>query len=135
MSEMTIYKTKDGRIELSVSLVDETVWLSQQQMAQLFDKNVRTVSEHITHIFDEGELIENSVIRNFRITAADGKSYDTKHYNLDVVISVGYRVHSKRGTEFRQWATKILKDHLIKGYSLDEKRLAELGVKELQQSI
>lgn len=128
MSEVMIYKTKDGRIELSVSLSDETVWLSQQQMADLFDKNVRTVSEHIGHIFEEGELVENSVVRNFRITAADGKSYNTMHYNLDVAISVGYRVHSKRGTEFRQWATKILKDHLIRGYSIHEKRLAESAV-------
>lgn len=135
MSEVIIYKAKNGHIELIVNLSEETVWLTQKQLSDLFDKNVRTISEHINNIFKEGELHENSVIRNFRITAADGKSYDTKHYNLDVIISVGYRVHSKRGTEFRQWATAVLKEHLIKGYTLNKKRLAERGVKELQQSI
>ena len=135
MSEVVIYKAKDGHIELTVNLFEETVWLTQKQLSDLFDKNVRTISEHINNIFKEGELDENSVIRNFRITAADGKCYDTKHYNLDVVISVGYRIHSKRGTEFRQWATTVLKEHLIKGYTINEKRLAERGVKELQQSI
>lgn len=135
MSEVLIYKTKDGHVELKVSLSEETVWLTQKQLSDLFDKNVRTISEHINHIFREGELDENLVVRNFRITAADGKSYDTKHYNLDVIISTGYRVHSKRGTEFRQWATTILKEHLIAGYTLNQKRLAERGIKELQQSI
>lgn len=135
MSDVVIYKGKDGHIKLKVNLAEETVWLTQKQLSDLFDKNVRTISEHINNIFKEGELDEDSVIRNFRITAADGKTYDTKHYNLDVIISVGYRVHSKRGTEFRQWATSVLKEHLIKGYTLNKKRLAERGVKELQQSI
>lgn len=135
MSEVVIYKAKDGHIELKISLFEETVWLNQRQLADLFDKNIRTISEHIQNVFEEGELNKDSVIRNFRITAADGKSYDTAHYNLDVVISIGYRVHSKRGTEFRQWATNILKEHLIKGYTLREKRLAERGITELQQSI
>jgi len=135
MSDVVIYKAKDGHIELKVNLSEETVWLTQKQLSDLFDKNVRTISEHINNVFKEGELDEDSVIRNFRITAADGKTYDTKHYNLDVIISVGYRVHSKRGTEFRQWATSVLKEHLIKGYTLNKKRLAERGVKELQQSI
>ena len=114
---------------------DETVWLTQKQLADLFDKNVRTISEHINNIFQEQELDEKAVIRNFRITASDGKSYNTQHYNLDVIISVGYRVHSLRGTEFRQWATRLLKTHLIAGYTINEKRLAERGTKELQQSI
>lgn len=135
MSDVVIYKAKDGHIELKVNLSEETVWLTQKQLSDLFDKNVRTISEHINNVFKEGELDEDSVIRNFRITAADGKTYDTKHYNLDIIISVGYRVHSKRGTEFRQWATSVLKEHLIKGYTLNKKRLAERGVKELQQSI
>lgn len=135
MSEVVIYKAKDGHIELRVSLSEETVWLTQKQLSDLFDKDVRTISEHINNIFKEGELNETSVIRKFRITAADGKTYDIKHYNLDVIISVGYRVHSKRGTEFRQWATQVLKDHLTQGYTLYEKRLAERGVEELQQSI
>jgi len=135
MSNVILYKAQDGHIELMVNLCEETVWLTQKQLSELFDKNVRTVSEHINSIFKEGELNEDSVIRNFRITAADGKTYDTKHYNLDVIISVGYRVHSKRGTEFRQWATSLLKEHLIQGYTLNKKRLAERGIKELQQSI
>lgn len=135
MSEVIIYKAENGHIELKVNLSEETVWLTQKQLSDLFDKNVRTISEHINNIFKEGELGECSVVRNFRITAADGKSYDTQHYNLDVIISVGYRVHSKRGTEFRQWATATLKEHLIKGFTVNEKRLAERGVKELQQSI
>lgn len=135
MSEVIIYKAKDGCVQLNVSLADETVWLTQKQLSELFNKNIRTVSEHINNIFKEGELLQEAVIRNFRITASDGKEYDTKHYNLDVVISVGYRVRSKQGTEFRQWATSVLKEYLIKGYSLNEKRLAERGIKELQQSI
>ncbi|MEM9242720.1 MAG: RhuM family protein [Pseudomonadota bacterium] len=135
MSEIIIYKAKDGHIELKVNLSEETVWLTQKQLSDLFDKNVKTISEHINNIFNEGELDESSAIRNFRITALDGKLYNTKHYNLDAIISVGYRVHSKRGTEFRQWATQMLKDHLISGYSINEKRLAERGIKELQQSI
>lgn len=135
MSEIIIYKAKDGHVELSVNLSEETVWLSQKQLSDLFDKNVRTVSEHISNIFKEGELDKNSVVRNFRITAEDGKSYDTKHYNLDVIISVGYRVHSMQGTAFRQWATSVLKKHLIQGYTTYEKRLAERGIRELQQSV
>lgn len=135
MSEIIIYKAKDGHIELTVNLSEETVWLTQKQLSDLFDKNIRTISEHINNIFKEGELIKDSVIRNFRITAEDGKSYNTQHYNLDVIISVGYRVHSKRGTEFRQWATSVLKQHIIKGYTLNKKRLAERGVKELKQSL
>lgn len=135
MSDIVIYKAKDGRVELTVNLSEETIWLNQKQLAELFDKNVRTISEHINNIFKEEELNEHSVIRKFRITASDGKSYDTNHYNLDVIISVGYRVHSKRGTEFRQWATQTLKEHLIHGYTLNEKRLAESGLKELQQSM
>lgn len=135
MSDIIIYKAKDGRIELTVNLSEETVWLTQKQLSDLFEKNTRTISEHINNVFKEGELDRDSVVRNFRITASDGKTYDTKHYNLDVAISVGYRVHSKRGTEFRQWATSLLKEHLIKGYTLNKKHLAERGIKELQQSI
>ena len=96
---------------------------------------MRTISEHINNIFEENELDEQSVIRNFRITAQDGKTYDTKHYNLDVIISVGYRVKSKQGTAFRQWATSLLKQHLIQGYTTYEKRLSERGIKELQQTV
>ena len=112
MSEFIIYKSNNGQIKLEVNLSDETVWLTQRQLSELFNKKTSTISEHINNIFKEGELNKDPVVRNFRITAADGKSYDTQHYNLDVVISVGYRVNSKQGTEFRQWATSILKEHL-----------------------
>lgn len=135
MSEVLIYETEGGQARVDVRLEAETVWLSQRQMAELFDKNVRTVSEHIRNIFNEGELVEESVIRNFRITVADGKSYDTAHYNLDVIISVGYRVKSQRGTKFRQWATRTLREHLVKGYALNQTRLAERGITEAQRAI
>jgi hypothetical protein len=123
LGEVVLYKTEDGKAALDVTLEGDTVWLSQKQMGELFDKNVRTVSEHLRNIFKEGELKKSSVIRNFRITAADGKTYDTQLYNLDVIISVGYRVKSKRGTQFRIWATQTLKDHLVRGYTLNVRRL------------
>lgn len=135
MSEILIYTADDGHVELNVNLAQDTVWLTQKQLSDLFDKNVRTISEHIGNIFKEDELQEKSVVRNFRITAADGKSYDTKHYNLDVIISVGYRVKSKQGTRFRQWATQVLNKHLIQGYTTNKNRLTEQGIKELQQTV
>ncbi|MBW2369195.1 MAG: virulence RhuM family protein, partial [Deltaproteobacteria bacterium] len=104
-----------------------TVWLTQKRMAELFQKNVRTINEHIKNIFDEGELLPESVIRNFRITAEDGKRYNTQHYNLDVIISVGYRVKSHRGTQFRIWATERLREYIIKGFSMDDDRLKRAG--------
>lgn len=116
---------------------DDTVWLTQKQMALLFDKGIPTINEHIKNIFKEGELQENSVIRKFRITASDGKSYETNFYNLDVIISVGYRVKSLRGTQFRIWATQTLKEHLIKGYTINQKRLLQTQntLKDLQETI
>jgi prophage maintenance system killer protein len=134
-NQVLIYKTEDGQFKVEVKLHDETVWLTQKQMATLFDKNVRTISEHIRNIFKEGELDENSVVRNFRITAEDGKAYDTQHYNLDVIISVGYRVSSMRGTNFRIWATKTLREHLIKGYTLNQNRLKETGLAALESAL
>lgn len=133
--EVIIYKDKDGHIELNVSLSDETVWLTQAQLADLFDKNKSSISEHITKIFKDGELEENSVVRNSRTTGKDGKDYNVNYYNLDVIISVGYRVNSKQAIAFRQWATSILKEHIIKGYTTNEKRLAEQGLKELEQTV
>ncbi len=100
------------------------VWLSQAQMSELFQKDVRTINEHIKNVFKEGELEKKSVIRNFRITAADGKHYNTNFYNLDVIISVGYRVNSHRGTQFRIWATQRLKEYIVKGFVMDDRRLA-----------
>ena len=124
-SEILIYTTDDGGIRIDVQMVDETVWLTQAQMSQLFEKDKRTISEHIRNVFNEGELDENSVVRKFRTTAADGKNYEVMYYNLDVIISVGYRVKSHRGTQFRQWATGRLREYIIKGFTLDDKRLRE----------
>jgi len=134
--EIIIYKSKEGP-KLDVRLEEESVWLTQKQMSLLFGKGIPTINEHIKNIFKEGELKENSVIRKFRITAADGKAYEMNFYNLDVIISVGYRVKSLRGTQFRIWATKTLKDHLVKGYTINEKRLlqARNQLHELQGAI
>ena len=124
-SEILIYTTDDGGIRIDVRMVDETVWLTQAQMAELFGKARNTVTEHIRSVFDEGELDKNSVCRKFRHTAADGKNYEVMYYNLDVIISVGYRVKSRLGTQFRQWATGRLREYIIKGFTLDDKRLRE----------
>lgn len=126
---VVLYQTPDGATSLSVHLEKETVWLTQKQMAELFGKTVPTINEHIKNVFREGELKEEAVIRNFRITAADGKTYDTAHYNLDVIISVGYRVKSQQGTQFRQWATRVLRDHIVKGYTINEQRFREQAEK------
>ncbi|RQW76830.1 MAG: cytochrome C biogenesis protein CycH [Geobacter sp.] len=134
---VVLYQTPDGATSLAVHLEKETVWLTQKQMAELFGKTVPTINEHIKNVFKDGELDEAAVIRNFRITAADGKSYDTAHYNLDVIISVGYRVKSQQGTRFRQWASKVLKDHIVKGYTVNEQRLREQAEKltEMRQTM
>jgi death-on-curing family protein len=130
--KIIIYKSKTGP-KLEVSLKNDTVWLTQKQMANLFDKNVRTVNEHVVNIFKEDELKENSVVRKFRITASDGKKYNTNIYNLDVIISVGYRVKSLRGTEFRIWATKTLRKYITDGIVLNEKRLKDRQLDNLSQ--
>lgn len=126
-SEIILYQTSDGRTRLDVRVEGETVWLTQKQLAELFDKDVRTINDHIGNIFAERELQEDSVIRRYRIAAADGKRYETQHYNLDVIISVGYRVRSHRGTQFRQWATQRLREYLVKGFSIDDERLKKGG--------
>ena len=126
-SEIILYQTEDGRTRVQCRFENETVWLSQKLLAELFDKDVRTINEHIQNIFDEGELVADSVIRKFRITAADGKSYATQHYNLDVIISVGYRVKSLRGTQFRIWATQRLREYIVKGFTMDDERLKQSG--------
>jgi hypothetical protein len=125
--EFLLYTTEDGQARLEVRLVGESVWLTQKQLSELFQKDVRTISEHIRNIFKEGELQEAAVVRNFRITAADGKNYNTAHYNLDVIISVGYRVKSHRGTQFRIWATQRLREYLVKGFAMDDERLKQAG--------
>jgi hypothetical protein len=120
--EIIIYQNPAGTVKVDVRLEDETVWLTQAQMGMLFNKDKRTISEHIGNIFTEGELDEDSVVRNLRTTAADGKNYDTNYYNLDVIISVGYRVKSPQGTQFRIWATQRLKEYIIKGFALNDDR-------------
>lgn len=126
-NNIIIYQTQDGKTKIDVKIENETVWLTQNQMVELFQSSKANISEHISHIFEEGELDENSVVRNFRITAQDGKNYNTKHYNLDVVISVGYRVKSLRGTQFRIWATQTLKEYIIKGFALNDELLKQSG--------
>jgi len=121
-SEILIYQNPEGNIKIDVRLEEETVWLTQAQMADLFGKSRTTITEHIQNIFKEGELIEDSVCRNFRHTASDGKNYDTNNYNLDVIISVGYRVKSLQGTQFRIWATQRLKEYIVKGFALNDDR-------------
>ena len=125
--EFILYQTQDGRTRLEVRMAHETVWLSQKAMADLFQKDVRTINDHIRNIIAEGELREDSVIRKYRITAADAKTYDTLHYNLDVIIAVGYRVKSLRGTQFRIRATERLREYLIKGFVMDDDRFKRAG--------
>lgn len=125
-SAIVIYETADG-VRLDVKLERETLWLTQKQIAALFETERSVITKHLRNIFKSGELIQDSVCANFAQTAADGKTYGTAFYNLDAVISVGYRVNSKRGTQFRIWATSVLRDHLLKGYSLNERRLRELN--------
>ena len=134
--EAIVFKNGELELQVEVSPEKETVWLSLDQMAQLFDKNKSTVSRHIRNIFVENELEKNSVVANFATTAKDGKTYKVDYYNLDVIISVGYRVKSQRGIEFRKWASSILKNYLIKGYALNEKRLKVLNrVVEIQSNM
>jgi len=118
---VVVYRTADNTLQLDVQLADETVWLTQQQMTVLFDTSKQNVSLHINNIFKEGELDKNSVVKDYLTTAADGKKYRTLYYNLDVIISVGYRVKSKRGTQFRQWATKVLNEYMLRGYAVDQR--------------
>jgi len=126
-SEIIIYQTDDDRTKISVRMENETVWLTQAQMVELFQSSKANISEHIRHVFDDGELAEESVVRNFRTTAADSKNYPTKHYNLDVIISVGYRVKSLRGVQFRRWATTVLREYLVKGFAMNDDLLKKAG--------
>lgn len=125
--EIIIYQAEDGNTRIDVRFVDETVWLTQQQMCELYQTSKSNISEHIKHIFEEGELDESSVVRNFRTTASDGKKYNVNYYNLDMIISLGYRVKSRIATQFRRWATERLKEYMIKGFTIDDQRLKNLG--------
>ncbi len=125
--EIVIYQAESGDTKIDVRFVDETVWLTQAQLCELYQTSKSNVSEHIKHIFEEGELDEDSVVRKFRTTAADGKQYNVTHYNLDMIISLGYRVKSKIATQFRRWATERLKEYMVKGFTMDDERLKKLG--------
>jgi len=135
--EIVIYQSADKKVRIDVSLDQDTVWLAQDQMAELFGKGRSTIAEHILNVFKEKELNKNSVCRDFRRTGKDGKEYEVKYYNLDVIISVGYRIKSLQGTKFRIWATNTLKNYLVKGYAVNEKRLLEAQGKfnELKSTI
>ena len=124
---LIMYTTEDGITKIQATFDNDTVWLSIDQMAELFQRDKSTISRHIKNIFEEGEYVSESVVAKFATTAADGKTYQVEYYNLDVIISVGYRVKSLRGTQFRIWAMKILKEYMQKGFALDDQRLKELG--------
>lgn len=127
LGEFIIYQTEDGLTNINVKMYDETVWLTQQQLVELYQSSKANVSEHIKHIFEEGELEEPLVVRKFRTTAADGKNYNVNYYNLDMIISLGYRIKSKVATQFRRWATERLKEFMIKGFTMDDERLKGNG--------
>ena len=126
-NKVIIYTANDGKTKIDVKLEEETLWLTQAQMCELYQTSKSNVSEHIKHIFEEEELNEESVVRKFRTTAADGKEYLVSHYNLDMIIALGYRVRSIIATRFRQWATERLKEYIVKGFTLDDERLKKLG--------
>jgi len=129
-----LYQSADGQINLEVSLDKDSVWITQSQMSQLFGRERSVISKHIGNVFKEGELAREAVCAKFALTAEDGKAYETLHFNLDVIISVGYRVKSPRGVQFRQWATAVLKQHLVEGYTLNQRRLQERGI-EFEQAV
>lgn len=136
-SDIRIYQLEDGKTEINVQLDNETVWLNMNQMVELFERDKSVVSRHISNIFKEKELERKSVVAKNATTASDGKTYQVDYYNLDVIISVGYRIKSQRGTQFRIWANQIIREYLIKGYSINEKRLSQQNeqLKELQESV
>jgi len=126
-NEIIIYQSAKGTPGIHVRIENETVWLPQTKIVELFASSKANVSEHIKHIFEEGELQRNSVVRKFRTTATDGKQYEVEHYNLDMIISLGYRINSEIATHFRQWATARLKEYIVKGFAMDDERLKEMG--------
>lgn len=125
--EILIYQTEDGLTNINVKMQDDTVWLTQQQLVELYQSSKSNVSEHIKHIFEEGELEEKSVVRKIRTTASDGKNYNVTYYNLDMIISLGYRIKSSIATNFRRWATERIKEYIIKGFTMDDERLKGNG--------
>ena len=125
--EIIIYQAEDGHTKIDVKFVDETVWLTQTQLCELYQTSKSNISEHIKHIFEEEELEERLVVRKFRTSASDGKNYNVTYYNLDMIISLGYRIKSKIATNFRRWATERLKEYMLKGFTMDDERLKSLG--------
>ncbi|MBA3016896.1 MAG: virulence RhuM family protein [Proteobacteria bacterium] len=125
-SNFVVFKTKSGKVNIDVFFYEETLWLTQKKMAELFEKGRTTITEHLKNIFSEGELLENSVCRDFRHTAEDGKSYVSKFYNLKAITAVGFRVNSHRAIEFRKWAGEILHEYIIKGFAMDDERLKQI---------
>nr|WP_320050266.1 virulence RhuM family protein [uncultured Desulfuromonas sp.] len=126
-SDILIYQTEDGQTRIDVRLEDGTVWLPQAALSELFQVTKQNISLHLKNIFSEGELFKDSVVKEYLTTATDGKSYRTKHYNLDAILAVGYRVRSHRGTQFRRWATELLNEYLVKGFVMDDERLKNIG--------
>ena len=138
LSNQSIAIYKDGELELKTSIDSETIWLTQKQIAELFDKDIRTINEHIKFIYKEEELVENSTIRNFRIVQKEGNrevARDVLHYNLDVIISIGYRANSKKATKFRQWATSVLKEYIFNGYAINSHKITEQRLLNLENDI
>ena len=132
--EIIIYQAEDGHTKIDVKFVDETVWLTQTQLCELYQTSKSNISEHIKHIFEEEELEERLVVRKFRTTASDGKNYNVTYYNLDMIISLGYRIKSKIATNFRRWATERLKEYMLKGFTMDDERLKSLGAVGISKS-
>jgi len=134
-SEILVYEAPDGKVRVDVRLDRETVWLSLNQIAELFGRDKSVISRHLRNVFRSEELDRGAVVAKNATTAADGKTYQVEYFNLDAILSVGYRVNSKRGTQFRIWATRTLREHLVRGYTLNEKRLAERGLKEARDTL
>lgn len=126
LNNFVIFETENGKVNIDVYFQNETLWLTQKRIAELFDKGRSTITEHLQHIFETNELVENSVCRDFRHTAQDEKQYTTKFYNLKVITAVGYRVNSQKATAFRKWATEILHEYIIKGFAMDDERLKQI---------
>ena len=126
-NNIIIYVSKDGNVQVDVNILYDDIWMSQDVMASLYDTTKNNISMHLKNIFNEGELEKNSVVKNFLTTAKDGKKYNVSHYNLDAIIAVGYRINSKKATEFRIWATKILKHYMVKGFVLNDEKLKNNG--------
>ena len=127
-NNMIIYVSKDGNVKVDVNILEDDIWMSQDLIANLYDTTKNNISMHLKNIFDEGELEKDSVVKKFLTTASDGRKYNVLHYNLDAIIAIGYRINSKKATEFRIWATKVLKEYMVKGFSLNDERLKNNGM-------